>query len=89
MPTIKSNPAVWLPKRGQWFEATVKRFNKRHAAGPFKCTDIIFNDPYPYLVEAVDSGGDTFEIRLRDFSFSALSKDARLQLLQMRPKDDE
>lgn len=61
------NRALWLLRRGQWFEATLKRGNKPHPAGPFKCRQRHGWNGSTQLIEAVDAEGDSWLFLLSKF----------------------
>jgi len=71
MPKTKTTPAVhqWLPARGQWFNATLKRSGRLHPAGLFKCSEVVFANDYVHHIEAVDADGDGWQFLVREFRF--------------------
>lgn len=64
MQKLKTKPRTWRPRKRQWFDAYVKRLNKLHVAGPFKCTGWSEDG---YFVDGVDADGDAWAFRFRDF----------------------
>jgi len=68
---IQSRPAAWRPKKGQRFEAIVKRLNRPHVWGPFKC-DGLSEDGR--LIVVTDDDGESFELKFRDFRFAPLDE---------------
>jgi len=64
MGTLKGRPTAWRPKLNQWFDAYLRRHNKLHPAGPFKCIGF---ERSSQAAQALDAEGDTWAFKLRDF----------------------
>jgi len=70
---IQSKPAAWRPRKGQWFQAIVKRLNRPHVCGPFKCLGTAYQGQ---LIEGINGDGVFFDIKLSQFRLCLLDEDS-------------